>query len=143
VGNTFRQQFTHNTAVVKSLLSARDVPLLDLSFDLAAFNFSDTEHLRPDGKYYVASRLAEEIKPGSTRMTREVTTPMPVPTATPVVSSPGQETTAAPANPLLATAQARATIAAGGDLPAEEGVEGTPTPPPAPEEGGSPSSAPP
>lgn len=120
VGDVFRRQVGRNTSLIRALLSERGVSLLDLSFDLAAFNFSDTEHLRQNGKSYVASRLAAQIASEVAGTKPGPTTPTPVRTPTPLLPAATARTTAkpqaTPANPLLATAQARATIAAGGSL---------------------------
>lgn len=120
VGENFRQQFAANVAVVKAALAAHEVELLDLSFDLAAYFFSDTEHLRQPGKRYIAERLATTIDPAALTPTSS-----PTATETPVLVATPSPATTAPANPLLATTIARATQAAGG------GVTATPAAPPA------------
>lgn len=126
VGESFRRQFMANVAVVQATLAAEGgvsvgasdraqkatgVTVLDLSFDLAAYFFSDTEHLRQTGKHYIADQLAAAIDP---------TTLAPPPTSLPAVDTPVLIATpmpaiTRPANPLLATAVARATQAAGRD----------------------------
>lgn len=115
VGASFRNQFAANVAVVKAELATHGVELLDLSFDLAAYFFSDTEHLRQPGKHYIAEKLATVIDPGALTPTATppVETPVLVTTPTPATSAPAASATA-PANPLLATTIARATQAAGG-----------------------------
>ena len=104
--------------MVKEELAAQGVDLLDLSFDLAAYFFTDTEHLRQPGKQYVAEQLAARIDPPPGA---------PIPTQSPPVMPTAVVTAVttpvAPVNPLLATAIARATQAAGGD-------GATPTAPP-------------
>lgn len=120
IGESFRQQFAANVAVVKDELATQGVALIDLSFDLAAYFFSDTEHLRQPGKRYIAETLATTIDPAAL-------TPASTPTAaeTPVLVVTPTAATTAPTNPLLATAIARATQAAGGVATA------TPVAPPA------------
>lgn len=129
VGESFRRQFAANVAVVKAALTAQGVDLRDLSFDLAAYFFSDTEHLRQPGKRYIAEKLALAIDPAAlTPTTPPTVTEVPVLAATPIPANTLSEPAApgtAPANPLLATALVRATQAAGG------GSTVTPVAPPA------------
>ncbi|MBX3013894.1 MAG: hypothetical protein KF832_20395 [Caldilineaceae bacterium] len=106
LGEAFRQQFSANVAVIQNELAALELPLLDLSFDLAAYFFSDTEHLRQSGKQYIAEQLARTIDPAALA---------PTPTATPHLVATPAAPAAAPGNPLLATAIARATAAASGE----------------------------
>lgn len=128
LGESFQQRFTANKEVILSLLKAQNVPVLDLAYDLEPFYFSDTEHLQQDGKRYIAEQLVTQIDPAlsldrnyaiDNRAEDEPVsaggTPTPVPTATALAPID------AAANPLLATAAARATQAAGGT------VAGTPT----------------
>lgn len=124
VGDSFRPQFAANVAVVQAALAAHGVELLDLSFDLAAYFFSDTEHLRQPGKRYIAETLATTIDPAALT---PVSTPASTLTGTerPVLVATPEPGTGAPANPLLATTVARATQAAGG------GATATPVAPPA------------
>ncbi len=109
IGESFRRQFTTNVNVVKAQLTAAGMiegtNLLDFSYDLAAYFFSDTEHLRQPGKLYIAEQLATHIDPAAMQ-----------PVATPQVTAAAPDTTleTVPANPLLATTMARATQAAGG-----------------------------
>lgn len=133
--DAFAQQFARNTGLIVDLLAARDISLIDMTTDLPAFYFSDTEHLRQNGKQYVAGALAETIQPGATAI--EELEP-PAPTATSVTAEATEaefdaETVAAtaadetpapadpPANPLLATAMARATLA---NAPVEDDAAG-------------------
>ncbi|MEZ4734176.1 MAG: D-alanyl-lipoteichoic acid biosynthesis protein DltD [Caldilineaceae bacterium] len=136
IGDTFRHQFAENVAVIQEQLAAQGVDLLDLSFDLAAYFFSDTEHLRQTGKRYIAEKLATVIDPAAMAPTPtpEATAVPPLLVATPTppdVAAPGPTASGSPlpntvpANPLLATTIARATQAAGG------AVTATPTAPPA------------
>lgn len=115
VGEAFRRQFSANVGVVQTQLAAQGVDLLDLSFDLAAYFFADTEHLRQPGKHYIAQQLAAHIDPAAGA-------PTPTPSPLPVTPATGGDRTtpSAPpvapptpiANPLLATAVMRATLAA-------------------------------
>lgn len=129
IGEAFRRQFAANVAVIQEQLAAQEVDLLDLSFDLAAYFFSDTEHLRQTGKRYIAEKLATVIDPAAMAPTPtpEATAATPVLVATltpPDAAAPGPTASGsslpntAPANPLLATTIARATQAAGGAVPA-------------------------
>jgi hypothetical protein len=109
LGESFRRRFDANKAVILDLLAERNVPVLDLSYDLEPFYFSDTEHLQQEGKQYIAQALVAQIAPAllETDATVEAdSTPTPGSTPTPVA------TVDAAANPLLATAAARATQAA-------------------------------
>lgn len=63
LGETFRQRVVENTAVIEQVLRENGVDVLNLVFDLAAYNFVDTEHLTENGKFYVAEALAETIEP--------------------------------------------------------------------------------
>ncbi len=121
LGESFRQRFTANKEVVLALLKEHNVPILDLSYDLEPFYFSDTEHLQQDGKRYVAEQLVTQIDPtlpldrnfalddgSEDEQTSAGDTPTPATTPTPLA------TIDAVVNPLLATAIARATQAAGG-----------------------------
>lgn len=110
MGEAFRRQFSANVQVVKEELAAQGVDLLDLSFDLAAYFFTDTEHLRQPGKQYVAEQLAARIDPPPGAPIPTLSPPVMPTAVVTVVTTP-----VAPVNPLLATAIARATQAAGGD----------------------------
>ncbi len=111
VGEAFRQQFAANVQVVREQLAAQGIDLLDLSFDLAAYYFTDTEHLRQPGKRFIAEQLAERIDPAAMPPTL---TPSP-PAVTPTTAVTPTPADGVPVNPLLATTIARATAAAGGD----------------------------
>lgn len=63
LGQTFRERLTENTAVVAQILDEEGVDVLNLVFELEAYNFVDTEHLTENGKAYVAEALAAVIKP--------------------------------------------------------------------------------
>jgi hypothetical protein len=130
LGESFRRRFTANKEVVLTLLAEHNVPVLDLSYQLEPFYFTDTEHLQQDGKRYIAEQLVGWIDPtlsldrtlaidaAEDEQIADRDTPTVVPTPTAIA------TVDAAANPLLATAAARATQAAGGAAAA------TPTPVP-------------
>lgn len=124
VGESFRQQFAANVTVVREQLAAQGIDLLDLSFDLAAYFFTDTEHLRQPGKQYIAEQLATHIDPAA-----GAPTATPSPLRTPTVVATPTAANGVPVNPLLATTIARATAAAGGSAatPTAPAVA-TPTP---------------
>jgi acetyl esterase/lipase len=63
IGELFHERVTENTAVVERVLRRKDVDVLNLIFDLEAYNFVDTEHLTENGKTYVAEALAAAIAP--------------------------------------------------------------------------------
>lgn len=63
LGQAFQQQLAENTAVVERVLRRKDVDVLNLVFDLEAYNFIDTEHLTENGKTYIAEVLAAAIEP--------------------------------------------------------------------------------
>ena len=111
VGEAFRQQFAANVTVIREQLAAQGVELLDLSFELAAYFFTDTEHLRQPGKQYIAEQLVARIDPAALQ---PISTPSPLPVTPPVAGTPNAPASP-PANPLLATTIARATQAAGGE----------------------------
>lgn len=128
----FEQQFARNVALVRELLTAQHAPLLDLSTDLEAFYFSDTEHLRQNGKQYVAQQLASQIRPDDVAPEGADTFVQASPTAaTAPESSTPTATLAPPAdNPLLATAMARAATAGAPTIDTPVAAE-TPVPTPA------------
>jgi len=120
LGPAFRERFSANVAVVQQLLAEHNVPLLDLAYALPAFYFSDTEHLQQDGKRQIAEALAQQLDPDVLEtIAQPAATPTPQPGNTPTPMLIGTV-----ANPLLATAMARATVAAGGD----PSLTNTPTP---------------
>ncbi|MBN2393700.1 MAG: hypothetical protein JXR84_23410, partial [Anaerolineae bacterium] len=122
LGPAFRERFAANIQVVLSALEAvspDNVTLLNLAFDLPAFDFTDLEHLTETGKEYVAEQIAvaiqdetdatlstaPEVTPTATAApTSSVQTPLPTrvqanPTATPVATptaTPVAEVTATP-----------------------------------------------
>jgi len=115
LGESFRRRFTANKEIILEMLADTGAPIIDLSYDLAPFYFSDTEHLHQEGKRYIAEQLAIQIEPdlhndGTLTDVQEETatveTPTPRSTPSPLA------TVDAIANPLLATAAARATDAA-------------------------------
>jgi pimeloyl-ACP methyl ester carboxylesterase len=96
LGDVFRERFVENVdvihAAVRSALSQEDterVTMLDLSFGLEAYAFVDMEHLREQGKIYVADQLAAAIRPegatGSETRERD-STPTPRPTEPPTLT---------------------------------------------------------
>lgn len=116
LGQTFRQRVTANTDVVEQVLRRKGVDVLNLVFDLEAYNFVDTEHLTENGKTYVAKRLAAAIEPpkpdrqpdltlddaATPRVTplESASSPTPTsikPTSVPTVTSPAQTTPTATA----------------------------------------------
>ncbi len=63
IGEPFHERVAKNTAVVERVLRRKGVDVLNLVFDLEAYNFVDTEHLTENGKTYVAEVLAAAIEP--------------------------------------------------------------------------------
>ncbi|MCK6624027.1 MAG: alpha/beta fold hydrolase [Anaerolineae bacterium] len=63
LGQRFHRQLAENTGVVERVLRRKGVDVLNLVFDLEAYNFVDTEHLTENGKTYIAKVLAAEIEP--------------------------------------------------------------------------------
>jgi len=120
LGRAFSERFADNLRVVQSTLdtvSSDNVTLLNLAFDLPAYDFTDLEHLTETGKEYVAEQIAvaiqaekestistpPEVTPTATAVPTLLTeTPLPtpveaVPTATPVpLPTPTPEATATP-----------------------------------------------
>ena len=78
IGELFHERVAENTAVIERVLRRKDVDVLNLIFDLEAYNFVDTEHLTENGKTYVAEALAAAIEPAQ---------PEPL-TSTPVDDAP-------------------------------------------------------
>lgn len=135
LGESFRRRFTANKELLLGLLAEQNVPVLDLSYELAPFYFSDSEHLQQDGKRYIAEQLVAHIDPslpldrnsnltaaGDEIPTDSTPTVSPLLSPTTTVTPSPLATIDAVENPLLATAAARATQAAGGN------GEETPTP---------------
>lgn len=123
LGESFRRRFTANKEVILDALAEVGAPVIDLSYALEPFYFSDTEHLHQEGKRYIAEQLVAQIEPsliaddlrdgsadenivGAQRDTTTMETPTALSTPTPLPRID------AIANPLLATAVARATEAA-------------------------------
>jgi len=91
LGSRFTESLADNIQVVQSRLDAADlesVTLLNLAFDLPAYDFTDLEHLTETGKEYVAERIASAVE-GEQDLS---------------VPSPPEVTTTATAVPTLATA---------------------------------------
>ena len=85
LGSEFSQRFADNIRVVQSTLDAAsldNVTLLNLAFDLPAYDFTDLEHLTETGKEYVAEQLALAIQRETDAPVS--TTPATTPTATAV-----------------------------------------------------------
>ncbi len=85
LGPAFSERFADNVRVVRSRLDAASldsVTLLNLAFDLQAFDFTDTEHLTEAGKEYVAEEIALVVR-GEEEPSISAT-PVVTPTATAV-----------------------------------------------------------
>ena len=67
IGEPFQEQVAENTTVVEQVLRRKGVDVLNLVFDLEAYNFIDTEHLTQNGKSYVAEVLATAVEPPQPR----------------------------------------------------------------------------
>ena len=68
LGPAFSERFADNIRVVQSRLEAAaldNVTLLNLAYDLPAYDLTDTEHLTEGGKEYVAEQVALAIRGGS------------------------------------------------------------------------------
>lgn len=63
LGQVFHERVAENSTVVEQVLRRKDLDILNLVFDLEAYNFVDTEHLTENGKTYVAEVLATAIEP--------------------------------------------------------------------------------
>lgn len=88
LGDDFTAQWDANTQLIKDVLADKGFEVLDLSYDLAAFAFIDTEHLRDNGKRHVAAQLAEVIA-GEPRLTQaEEASPAENPDRDVVTSTP-------------------------------------------------------
>ncbi len=85
LGPVFGERFADNVQVVQSTLDAvslDNVTLLNLAFDLPAYDFTDLEHLTETGKEYVAEQIALAVQGEKDSSTS--TTPVVTPTATAV-----------------------------------------------------------
>lgn len=100
-GPTFRERLAENTAVVEQVLRQEDIGVLNLVFDLEAYNFVDTEHLTENGKTYVAEVLAAAIEPPQPdQLTSTTVDDAPTPgTFEPGVSATALPTTTSPPEP--------------------------------------------
>ncbi len=128
LGPAFRERFADNLRVVQSTLatvSSDNVTVLNLAFDLPAYNFTDLEHLTETGKKYVAEQIAVAIQaekeaaisttPGATPTatafpmavdraplpTRAATTPTATPPAEPLPTPTATPTAEATATPMI------------------------------------------
>ncbi|MCL4294276.1 MAG: hypothetical protein KJ077_01040 [Anaerolineae bacterium] len=82
LGQTFRERLAENTAVIERVLRQKDGDILNLVFDLEAYNFVDTEHLTENGKTYIAQALAATIEPPQPdRLTSTAVDDAPTPAA--------------------------------------------------------------
>jgi hypothetical protein len=91
LGEEFHQRLAENTAIIEQALGQKNVDVLNLVFDLAAFNFIDTEHLTENGKVYVAEVLAEAIEqPQPSVLTSTSVDDAPTPRVS-AVEQPGQD----------------------------------------------------
>jgi alpha-beta hydrolase superfamily lysophospholipase len=95
LGSEFAERFAHNARVVQSRLdaAARDrVTLLNLAFDLPAYDFTDMEHLTETGKEYVAEQIALAVQgaqdPSVASPPGVASTPTVVPTPVAVTATP-------------------------------------------------------
>ena len=132
LGREFSEHFADNVRVVRSRLDAAsldNVTLLDLAFDLPAYDFIDNEHLTETGKEYVAEQVAQAVR--GEEAASPPATPTVTPTATkfpplgPFVRPPTGVTTdsvAVPTATPLPTTSARAA--------ATPSITPSPTPPP-------------
>ncbi len=121
LGRTFSERFADNVRVVQSRLeeaSLDNVTMLNLAFDLPAYDFTDMEHLTETGKEYVAEQIARTIQgeeAASTSVTPVVTptavpvpalsteTPLPTPVETVPTATPSSTPTATPLTPEVVT----------------------------------------
>lgn len=115
LGPEFHDQVAENTEVIEKVLSRKNVDVLNLVFDLAAFNFVDTEHMTENGKTYVAEVLAEAIEPGQPEQSVTAVDDAPTPRSA-TLERPGQPDRVATPTPTAtatatATARSRATTA--------------------------------
>jgi len=137
LGSEFTERFADNTRVVQSRLEAAaldSVMLLNLAFDLPAYDFTDMEHLTETGKEYVAEQIAlavqgeedpeasgpPETTPTATAVpTLVADTPLPtrvetVPTATPTATLSVTPSVTPSATPV--TAETVTQTVTGGDV---------------------------
>jgi acetyl esterase/lipase len=107
----FTERLSENVQVVESRLDAGsldNVMLLNMAFDLPAYDFTDLEHLTETGKEYVAEQIASAVEgeqEGSESGPAEVTsTPTAVPATATVTATPPptQVEAVATATPLTA-----------------------------------------
>lgn len=145
LGRAFSERFAHNVRVVQSRLDAAsldNVKLLNLAFDLPAYDLTDTEHMTETGKEYVAEQVARAVQreavspipatpgitPTATRFptlvpfiqppTRVMTGPVITPSATPLATTPAMPSVTPSPTPSatpLPTAVATPTVT-GGDV---------------------------
>lgn len=88
LGRAFRERFADNVRVVEARLQAAaldNVTLLNLAFDLPAYDLTDMEHLTESGKEYVAQQLALAIQQAPGLPPAPASADAPTPTAAPTV----------------------------------------------------------
>ncbi len=93
LGPTFTERFAENVGVVQSRLDAAsldNVTLLDLAFDLPAYDLTDTEHLTEGGKEHIAEQIALVVQreTGVSASAKSVATPTATAVPTPVTETP-------------------------------------------------------
>jgi hypothetical protein len=131
LGPAFSERFADNVRVVQSRLDAAsldNVTLLNMAFDLPAYDLTDTEHLTESGKEHVAEqtcaggpgqgRRAERgsaVDGGPDGDSGSSVSPTDVPSPTPADTAP---TPALPATPTATPASAEAVVetVTGGDV---------------------------
>ena len=90
LGSEFTERFADNVRVVESRLdpAAREsVTLLDMAFDLPAYDFIDMEHLTETGKEYVAEQIALAVQGEKDPSVSSPPDPTATPTAVPAVAA--------------------------------------------------------
>jgi len=103
LGRTFRERFADNIRVVQSTLdavSSGNVTLLNLAFDLPAYDFTDLEHLTESGKEYVAGQIALAIQEETESPISTTPTATAVPTLPPTTPLPTRAAVTPTATPL-------------------------------------------
>lgn len=103
LGSAFSERFAENVRVVQSRLEAAsldNVTLLNMAFDLPAYDLTDTEHLTESGKEHVAEAIAMAV-----RSEGDALSAAPPSAAVPTV-------TAVPASPTAVPSPTRADVVA-------------------------------
>jgi len=93
--STFTERLSENIQVVASRLDAAaldGVTLLNMAFDLPAYDFTDLEHLTETGKEYVAEQIASAVQreeePSASGPPEVTSTPTAVPAPATVTATP-------------------------------------------------------